>query len=143
MSRRKYVESQIKNVHDSQKWFWVVLAGFSVISAIKWILEYWASISIDSICPFDNFISQVTPFGYFAVLIYVIYRFYLGDNRILDHYYDSVPKSILETEDDKFWTYIGRLSPFKIWLDSTGRIIQYLFIVAAALSLHEIEYFLK
>lgn len=125
MDKIIFIKNQVKNVHDSQKWMWSVLAGFSMFNATKILIENSG----------ENFLFTLTCY---LIFLLFLFRFYVGDNRILDYYYDSIPCAL---NDNVFWEYIKTLPPKNIAIDSIIRVVQYFFIVAAAINLDNIERF--
>ncbi|MCL6416682.1 hypothetical protein MIB92_13560 [Aestuariirhabdus sp. Z084] len=128
MNREVFFESQLKNIHDSQKWMWAILAGFSVFTAIKKILEHHKSANV-----FPSLDEQIGPYLFFLVVLTVVYRFYVADSRILDYYYDSVLKSLNNSQDKQlFLDYLAKLDRSQFFFDATGRVVQYFLIVFVA-----------
>lgn len=122
-----FVKSQIKNHHNAQKWLWVFLTGFAVLTSTRDLVD-------------DFSWSHLLWYFLFMVLLY---RFFVGDNRILDYIYDSVPDALCEIEDRKaFREYVVNLSDVRMLMfDGISRVAQLLILLAAAAKVGEPERF--
>ena len=96
------VRAILFNLHDSLKWLWLILMGFSLVNAV----EVYAKLlnPQDAEKPFDLVkMFLVEPTIVFISFILVFIRFYFGDSRFLDlSYKETQYKRGLITELDKY-----------------------------------------
>ncbi len=137
MSNRNitFVRNQLKNYHASQKWMWTVLMVFSLFQSTRIMAG-----------KVGEYLQGDPPelFGFTAIFyvlfLITVYRFYVGDNRIVDLYYDTLPETFSDDLGD-FQTYMGTLKPHVLVLDGIVRVGQYVLFVAAATNLHDLRLF--
>ena len=66
----------------------------------------------------------------------------MGDNRIVDYFYDALP-STFEENDAQFNEYVATLKPRVLFMDGIVRVLQYLCFVAAAVNIGNPERFAR
>ena len=162
MENSDYILSKMKAVNDSHKWMWTAIAGLAMVTAAKdtfnnVIYENFSKpVSFTDAELFQTisyigsgFLNSWEELGYLFFLMTIIYRFFVGDQRALEHYYINFPSQLYkidnESENDEpsvFWPYVKlRLSTFRQIFDSVGRIAQYLILLGAAISIGNFRLF--
>lgn len=128
--RKAFVRQYIKNFHESQKWMWTILMVFSLYEATTVLMNLLEEALADT-ASWDHFGASGILYVGFLIMIY---RFFTGDNRIVDYYYDSLPEAFAK-EDKQFGKYVATLQPQILFMDGVIRVLQYLFFVAAAVNI--------
>lgn len=88
----KLIRAILENMHDSLKWLWLIIMGFSLVNAIE---VYVKLLSLEKVTnPYDLLrLFLVAPTLVFFSFILVFIRFYLGDSRFLDLSYKETQYS--------------------------------------------------
>jgi len=126
----KYVENRLESINETQKWMWTILVSLALSEATMSLVEVQIRNNLQLLS-----LDFLSAFGMYVGLLAIIYRFYVGDARILSDYYKSIPRA-LSDDPESFWKYICKLTPNTILLDGLGRITQYCLIAAASFSLY-------
>lgn len=124
VDEKMYALEQLHSVRESQKWIWVALAGIAVFQATLGFRH--------ALYSFDLMRSLGALWLYLNFL-FTAFRYYVGDNRILDYYYRSLPHAIRSRH---FWIYMKRLTTTLMLRESVTRVIPYMVLVMVGSVLH-------
>ena len=82
------IRAILSNLHDSLKWLWLIIMGFSLVNAIE---VYANSLNPQDVTNPFNLVKMfaVESTVVFISFILVFIRFYFGDNRFLDLSYQE------------------------------------------------------
>ena len=107
------IRAILSNLHDSLKWLWLIIMGFSLVNAIEVYAKLLCPRNVENSFDLVNmFLAE--PSIVFISFILVFIRFYFGDSRFLDLSYKETQYSRgLKAELDK---YNGRKRTLDIML---------------------------
>ena len=132
--RETYICDEIDNHSEANKWMWIILMGFTFITATRAFVEFPWTVPSAPDCP-EFLIS-------YLILLVFIYRFFVGDRKIVEYVYGSLPKALAEHSTDSFKMYLGCISREVLIFDGVSRVIQLLVFVLAAASIQDRELFI-
>ena len=122
-----FLLNEIKNYSDTHKWMWTVLLGFAFIGATRGLIDaLWD--------PETNIYAYNWPsVACYTVFVTFIYRFYVGDRRIVDYLYSSVATASAARGDATLKTFLSFIGRGTLLWESSSRVFQMIFFIAAAL----------